>query len=57
MFAVFADCFEREAHQLWSHKIQFQELSDVSTNRSVWKANKEGHFQGRIARRCFNETI
>ena len=38
MFAVFALCPEREAHQLLRHKIQFRQFSDVSTNRSICKA-------------------
>ena len=50
MFAVFALCSEREARQLWHHKIQFQQFSNISTIRSVCKAKKKGHFQSRISR-------
>ena len=40
MFVVFAPCFEREAHQLWRHKFQFRQFSDVSTNRSIVRRTK-----------------
>ena len=57
MFVVFALCSEREAHQLWRHKIQFQQFSNISQNRSICKAKKKGHFQRRISRWYFNEIM
>ena len=56
-FALILCCSEREARQLWRHKIQFRQFSEVSTNRSVCKAKKNSCFQGRISRPLFDQIM
>ena len=54
IFALILCCSERGAHQLWRHKIQFRQFSELSTNRSVCEAKKNSCFQGRISRQLFD---
>ena len=40
IFAPILCCSEREARQLWQHKIQFRQFFEVCTNYSICKAKK-----------------
>jgi len=45
IFALILCCSEWGAHQLWCHKIQFWQFSQVSTNCSVYKMKKNTVFK------------